>query len=96
MLEGQPISILEAYASGCAVITTGQPGIRDVFTDGVNGFEIPLGSSGGLADVLAKAPEVADLLRAMAVGNRRTAEERYRPVTFTGALAGILESAAAA
>ena len=96
MLEGQPISILEAYASGCAVITTGQPGIRDVFTDGVNGFEIPLGSSGGLADVLAKAPEVADLLRNMAVANRRTAEERYRPVIFTSALAGILESAAAA
>ncbi len=36
--EGQPISILEAYASGCVVITTNVSGVLDVFTDGVNGF----------------------------------------------------------
>src|SRR5688572_28192161 len=31
MLEGQPISVLEAYAAGCVVVTTGQAGTRDVF-----------------------------------------------------------------
>ena len=30
--EGQPISILEAYASGCAVMTTDHSGIFDTFT----------------------------------------------------------------
>jgi glycosyltransferase involved in cell wall biosynthesis len=35
--EGQPISILEAYATGCAVITTNHAGISDVFKDNVNG-----------------------------------------------------------
>ena len=96
MFEGQPISILEAYASGCAVITTGQPGIRDVFSDGINGFEIPAGSSAELANVLARAVGLVDRLREMAVGNRRTAGERYRQVTFTSALTRILESAEAA
>lgn len=38
--EGQPISILEAYAAGCIVITTGQPGILDIFKPLLNGYEI--------------------------------------------------------
>jgi glycosyltransferase involved in cell wall biosynthesis len=38
--EGQPISILEAYAAGCAVITTDHSGIPDVFRGDVNGFQV--------------------------------------------------------
>ncbi|MBN2544682.1 MAG: glycosyltransferase family 4 protein [Spirochaetes bacterium] len=37
MLEGQPISILEAYASGCAVFTTNTGGIKDIFNENKNG-----------------------------------------------------------
>lgn len=36
--EGQPVSILEAYANGCAVATTDHGGISDIFEDGVNGY----------------------------------------------------------
>ena len=39
--EGQPISILEAYASGCAVVTTDHAGIFDVYAPGVNGEAVP-------------------------------------------------------
>lgn len=35
--EGQPISILEAMTTGCAIVTTYQGGIGDIFKDGVNG-----------------------------------------------------------
>lgn len=36
--EGQPISILEAYVTGCAVITDESVGgIRDIFSDEING-----------------------------------------------------------
>ena len=35
--EGQPISILEAYVTGCSVVTTYQGGIEDIFQDKVNG-----------------------------------------------------------
>ena len=39
--EGQPISILEAYATGYAVITDESVGgIRDIFRNGVNGLSI--------------------------------------------------------
>ena len=36
--EGQPISILEAYVTGCSVITTNQGGICDVFQNEINGI----------------------------------------------------------
>ena len=35
--EGQPISILEAYVTGCIVITTNQGGICDIFKNNING-----------------------------------------------------------
>jgi glycosyltransferase involved in cell wall biosynthesis len=38
--EGQPISILEAYASGCFVLTTNNGGIKDIFCDGKQGLAL--------------------------------------------------------
>lgn len=92
MFEGQPISILEAYASGCVVLTTGQRGIRDVFADGVNGFEAVPGSAASLAAALAATVADIDRLRDMAMANRHTAGHRYRTATFTLTLRRILES----
>jgi glycosyltransferase involved in cell wall biosynthesis len=91
MLEGQPISILEAYASGCAVLTTGPPGIRDVFADGINGFALHGGSAASVTAALATAAGDIDRLRQMAVTNRRTAGKRYRSTIFTATLRRILE-----
>lgn len=36
--EGQPISILESYVTGCSVITTNQGGICDIFKNKINGY----------------------------------------------------------
>jgi len=95
MFEGQPISILEAYASGCVVITTPQRGILDVFADGVNGLAVTPGSPESIAAALAALPAEADRLARMAIANRRTAGERYRAATYTAAVTRILEGAAA-
>jgi glycosyltransferase involved in cell wall biosynthesis len=95
MFEGQPISILEAYASGCVVLTTGQRGILDVFADGVNGFAVAAGSAESIAAALAALPGDVDRLAQMAIANRRTAGERYRTTTYTAAVAQILEAGAA-
>jgi len=93
MFEGQPISVLEAYAAGCVVVTTGQRGTRDVFADGVNGFEVTSGSAASIATVLARAVADVDRLRQIAIANRRTAGERYRTSTFTAEISRILQSA---
>lgn len=47
--EGTPRSVLEAMASGRAVITTDVPGCRETVVDGVNGFLIPVRDSDTLA-----------------------------------------------
>jgi glycosyltransferase involved in cell wall biosynthesis len=92
MSEGQPISILEAYAAGCVVLTTDKPGIRDVFTDGVNGFQVIERSPASIGAVLTGALENVDRLRQIALGNRRIAGTRHRTATFTAALSRILEA----
>jgi glycosyltransferase involved in cell wall biosynthesis len=94
MFEGQPISVLEAYAAGCVVVTTGQRGTRDVFADGVNGFEVAAGSLPVMAAVLGRLVDDRDRLRDMAIANRRTAGMKYRNAMFTTAVSQILQSTA--
>lgn len=81
-LEGQPISIIEAYASGCFVLTSNKPGIKDIFKDGENGFSLnkinPLTIKRKLENIL-KNP---DLCKKIAFENRKLAgkcfkEEKY-------------------
>jgi glycosyltransferase involved in cell wall biosynthesis len=96
MLEGQPISILEAYASGCVVVTTGQDGIRDVFSHGRNGTEIPQGSPSTLTAVLRDLAASGPDLLPIAMENHRLAEARYRTVIFKAALRSIIEAAGTA
>ncbi len=62
--EGQPISILEAYASGCAVVTTDHSGNFDIFTPGVNGLEVAPRSVPSLHTVLgAFASDMASCVK---------------------------------
>jgi hypothetical protein len=55
------------------VVTTGQRGMQDVFTDGINGFEVVERSAASIAAVAASASGDTGRLRQMAVANRRTA-----------------------
>jgi glycosyltransferase involved in cell wall biosynthesis len=92
--EGQPISILEAYASGCVVLTTGQSGIRDIFTDGLNGFEVQERSSDSIRLILEKILENPESLQKIAISNRNMAAEKYRTSTYCSSLRAIIESQA--
>ncbi|HOF00306.1 MAG TPA: glycosyltransferase family 4 protein [Spirochaetota bacterium] len=68
-IEGQPISILEAYASGLYVITTDQGGICDVFKDGVNGKLIEKRSVSAIELALNSCVKDAASLRPIAENN---------------------------
>ena len=91
MFEGQPISILEAYASGCVVVTTGQDGIRDVFTHGQNGIEIPQGAPSALGGVLRDLAVGSPALLPIALENRHLADAQYRTSVFNAAVRSIIE-----
>jgi glycosyltransferase involved in cell wall biosynthesis len=89
--EGQPISILEAYASGCAVITTDHSGIFDIFTPEKNGWEVQPKSAESIANVLARALSEFDSMAKMGRMNARLASVEYRRTQHLDRLNRCLE-----
>jgi glycosyltransferase involved in cell wall biosynthesis len=86
--EGQPVSILEAYASGCIVLTTGQSGILDIFVPGVNGYEIDRQDlSGSISNLIIKilGSTVNENL-SIAITNSNLAKTQYKVETFCSTL----------
>ncbi len=92
--EGQPISILEAYASGCAVLTTNHSGIPDVFRDGTNGFQVAARSVTDLRVALDRARRTPQSLRRMAETNFTTARELYRTSVYQRAVSAVIDEVA--
>jgi glycosyltransferase involved in cell wall biosynthesis len=90
-LEGQPISILEAYAAGCVAIATAQPGILDVFTPDENGYALYEGSPVEIAGVLTRLVSEESRLPVMALRNRELAGERYRGDVAMERVSSIIE-----
>lgn len=89
--EGQPISILEAYASGCVVVTTGQSGILDVFTDKLNGFQLQNGKADAIRNTLEDLVKSVDQLRSTGLVNAEIARKKYRTEIYNSELAKVLE-----
>lgn len=90
--EGQPIAILEAYASGCAVITTDHSGIGDIFADGVNGYQVEPRSPLALRQAIQRAAANPNRLHQIALANQRAAELNYRSATYRSSLLSIIST----
>ncbi len=59
--EGQSVSILEAYASGCAVITDEQVGgLKDIFQDGINGIGCQYGNALSIVKAINRCKQNLD------------------------------------
>lgn len=89
--EGQPISILEAYATGCVVITTNHSGIPFVFKGGVNGFVVEKKSVESLTQALRKVLTDKNSLKIIAFNNRNTAEANYRTHIYQNRILELFE-----
>jgi glycosyltransferase involved in cell wall biosynthesis len=89
--EGQPISILEAYASGCAVLTTDHSGIYDIFDPAKAGFSVHKRSPASIKDALEQALRQPQRLAAMARHNHALASQEYRTDRYNLSLMRILE-----
>lgn len=76
--EGQPISILEAYATGCVVMTTLHGGIPDIFVDRKNGFGVTPKCTDSIKNALIHISENKGVLRDIALNNLHEAESNYR------------------
>ncbi len=70
--EGLPKGLIEAGASGCALVTTDVPGCREVVTDGLDGLVVPVREAAPLATAIARLHGDAALRQALG----RAARER--------------------
>lgn len=75
--EGLPRTILEAMATGRAVITTDMPGCREPIRHGVNGLLVPPRDPGALAGAMEQLLSSPALVRQMGEAARKTAVNIY-------------------
>lgn len=75
--EGLPRTILEAMATGRAVVTTDMPGCRDPIVPGENGLIVPPRDAAALAAAIGRILEDRELMTGMGLASRRIAETRY-------------------
>lgn len=75
--EGIPKVLLEAAASGCAVITTEHPGCRDAIVPGETGMLVVPKDIPSLINTLASLLSDQDLIDSMCKAGRQLAEQRF-------------------
>jgi glycosyltransferase involved in cell wall biosynthesis len=75
LIEGFGLVILEAMASGLPVIVTPNTGGRDIVTDGVEGFIVPIRDTSALKERLVFLQDNPDARRQMGMAARVKAEQ---------------------
>jgi glycosyltransferase involved in cell wall biosynthesis len=71
--EGWGLTVIEAGASGTAVVAADSPGLRDSVQRDVTGLLVPYGDSGALAEALVRVLTDAGLRERLAAAGRRWA-----------------------
>ncbi|MGY2047330.1 glycosyltransferase [Methylobacterium sp. JK268] len=88
--EGLPRALLEAAASGRAIVTTDVPGCRALVRDGIEGLLVPPDDPGALAAALAGLAADPDRLAAMgAAARRRILDGGFTEAAVAGAVARL-------
>lgn len=75
--EGLPKVLIEAAASGRAIVTTDIPGCRDVVSQGENGYLVPVGDTLALSEALHELIQDPELRAKMGRRGRKRAEQRF-------------------
>ena len=92
--EGMPVTVMEAMATGRAIITTDVPGCRDMVKDGINGFVVPAKNPAAVAEAMLRFIWKPALLEEMGLAGRRMAEQRFDVRKATERQFRIVECAA--
>ena len=75
--EGTPKTVLEAMASGRAVITTDAPGCKETVTEGYNGYFVPIKDATAVAGKMERFRNEPGLIAQMGAAGRAVAMEKY-------------------
>lgn len=85
-IEGLPVSVLEAMATGCPVISTKIGGIPDILEDGIEGFLIEPGDVASLADSILTLLNDPSLWNRMARAAKKKVISEYSVLQTLDAL----------
>ena len=75
--EGLPKGLIEAAASGCALVTTDVPGCREVVTHEVDGLLVPVRDGEALAKAIGRLQQDPGLRVRLAEAGRGKALQRF-------------------
>jgi len=90
-MEGTPLAVLEAAASGLPVVATCHAGIMDVVVHGETGFLVPEGDVDSMAEHMYQVLNDPELARAMGQKGRARIGEQFSVERSIGNLRRILE-----
>lgn len=92
LLEGMPLTVLEAMASGLPVIASDVAGTGEVVVDGESGLLVPPGDVAGLVAAISRLVEDRDLRLALGRAARRRVEQAFSWDVTTDAVELIFEN----
>jgi glycosyltransferase involved in cell wall biosynthesis len=95
-MEGTPLAILEAMAAGLPVVATRHGGIVDVVSEGRSGFLVEEGDVDAMAAAMGRLADSPQLAAELGTAGRDFVAKQHSMEERIGALAAILERAAAA
>lgn len=75
--EGTPKTVLEAMATGRAIITTDAVGCRETVTNGENGYLVPIKDADKLADAMVDLIENPDTISQMAEKGLQLVQQKF-------------------
>jgi colanic acid/amylovoran biosynthesis glycosyltransferase len=94
MMDGIPVALMEAMATGLPVVSTRVSGIPELVVDGRTGLLAPEKDAIALADALERLHRDPDLARRLADEGRRHVLERFNLLVNTARLHAQLAAAA--
>jgi glycosyltransferase involved in cell wall biosynthesis len=92
--EGFGRVLVEALASGAAVVSTATAGAKEIVENEATGLLAPVGDAAGLAAAAIRLLHDKSLRHTLAMAGRRRMSERYRPNALAGAWVDMLIDAA--
>lgn len=91
-MEGQPISILEAMATGNIVLTTRHAGIPDIFQNEINGYYVEKNNSNSIVEIIQSLDIQSDRFQKILRHNYVISKKNYRLENFINNIINIFET----
>lgn len=94
--EAQPLSIIESFSFGTPVVAYDIGGLRDLISDGLNGYLLPPGDRDGIVAAVSRILSDPTALETLSAGARRTYADRHHPDIYAGTWSALVNEVTSA